>query len=102
MTHANLASADVVVSAPMSFAGSGQRIWRITYGHVSWAYAGFVTLAILAVTVAWVAVACWYLIFGLMLVPYRIIRRGQRRQKLAQVRHQELMNRVWAAGGDKR
>jgi hypothetical protein len=86
----------------MSFAGSAQRIWRITYGHAAWAYAGLVTLAILAVTVAWAAVACWYLVFGLMLIPYRIIRRGQRRQKLAQVRHQELMNRVWAAGGDKR
>ena len=98
MTGTNLTSADVVVSAPVSFAGSAQRIWRITRDHAGWAYAGLVTLAVLAITLAWAAVLCWYLIFGLWLVPYRLVRRGQRKQKLAQIRHQELMNRVWAAG----
>ena len=101
MTGTNLTSADVVVSAPMSFTGSAQRIWHITSGRYGWAYAGMVTLAISSITVAWAAVLTWYLIFGLLLVPYRIIRRGQRKQKLEQIRHQELMNRVWAAGGDK-
>ena len=98
---ANLTSADVVVSAPLSFTGSAQRIWHITYDHDGWAYAGLVTLAVLAITVSWAAVLCWYAIFGLMLVPYRLIRRGQRKQKLAQIRHQELMNRVWAAGQEQ-
>jgi heme/copper-type cytochrome/quinol oxidase subunit 2 len=92
MTGTDLTSAEVVVSAPMSFAGSAQRIWHITRDHAGWAYAGMVTLAILAIILA------WYLIFGLLLVPYRLVRRGQRKQKLAQIRHQELMNRVWAAG----
>ncbi len=101
MTGTNLTSADFGVSAPMSFAGSAQRIWHITYDHAGWAAAGFVTLALLAITLAWAAVACWYLIFGLLLVPYRIIRRGQRKQNLAQIRHQELMNGVWAAGQEK-
>jgi hypothetical protein len=100
--NANLVSTEVVVSAPMSFAGSAQRIWRITTGHERWAYAGLVTLALLAVTLAWAAVACWYLTFGLLLVPYRIIRRGQRKQKLEQIRHQEMMNRVWGAGNPGR
>jgi hypothetical protein len=98
MTGSHLVSEDVIVSAPASFAGSAQRIWRITRDRAGWAAAGFVTLAFLLILLAWAAVLCWYLFFGLLLVPYRIIRRGQRKQKLAQVRHQELMNRVWAAG----
>lgn len=94
MTGKNLASADVIIAAPASFTGSAQRIWRITRGHASWPLAGFVTLAVLAITVAWAAVLCWYLIFSVWLIPYRVIRRGQRKQKLAQIRHQEMMNRV--------
>jgi hypothetical protein len=85
---------DVVVSAPMSFAGSAQRIWRITRGHTGWPGAGFVAVALVSITVVWCLVLCWYAIFGLLLVPYRIIRRSQRKQKLAQMRHRELLDRV--------
>jgi hypothetical protein len=98
ISDTNPVSSGVVISAPMSFTGSAQRIWHITRDHVGWAYAGMVTLAILAITLAWAAVLCWYLFFGLWLIPYRLIRRGHRKQHLAQIRHQELMNRVWAAG----
>ena len=91
-----LASADVVIAAPASFTGSAQRIWRITRGHTGWPAAGFVTLAVLAVVVAWALVACWYLIWGIWLIPYRLIRRGQRKQRLAQLRHQELLSRTRA------
>jgi hypothetical protein len=97
--NTDLTSADVVVSAPMSFAGSAQRIWRLQRYHDGWAKAGLTALALLLITVAWVLVLNWYVLFGLALVPYRLIRRGQRKQRLAQIRHQELMNRVWAAGG---
>jgi hypothetical protein len=93
-----LVSEDVVVSAPASFSGSAQRIWHITRDHAGWTAAGFVTLAIVLIVLAWCLVLCWYLIFGLLLVPYRLIRRGQRKQRLAQIRHQEMMNRTWAAG----
>ena len=37
---------------------------------------------------------CWYALWGIWLIPYRLVRRGQRKQKLAQIRHQELVNRV--------
>jgi hypothetical protein len=89
----NLASADVIIAAPASFTGSAQRIWRITRGRAGWPLAGFAALALLAVLLAWALVACWYLIFGLWLVPYRVIRRGQRQQKLAQIRHREMLDR---------
>ena len=98
----DLVSESYVVSAPLSFAGSAQRIWHITRNYESWAYAGFVALAILAVTLAWAAILCWYLTFGLLLIPYRLVRRSQRKQRLTDLRHQEMMNRIWAAGQDKK
>ena len=93
MTPPVLGSADVVISAPMSVAGSAQRIWHITRNHTGWPEAGFVTLAILAIILAWAAVLCWYALWGVFLIPYRLVRRGQRKQRLAQIRHQEMMNR---------
>jgi hypothetical protein len=88
-------SGRMVVAAPMSFAGSSQRIWKITArGRSGWATARLVTVALLAVLVVWSAVLCWYLVFGLLLVPYRIVRRGQRKQRLAQRRHDEMLAAV--------
>lgn len=90
----DLISESYVVSAPLSFAGSAQRIWHMTRNHDGWAYAGMTILAVLAVILAWTGVLCWYLVFGLLLVPYRVIRRSQRKQRLADLRHQEMMNRM--------
>jgi len=33
----------------------------------------------------------WYLLFGLLLVPYRLIRRGSRKQKIQERQHQEIL-----------
>jgi hypothetical protein len=87
-------SATVVVAAPMSFAGSAQRIWLLARGRAGWALAGLGTLAVLLIVIAWAAVLCWYLLFGLLLVPYRLVRRGQRKQKLAQLRHEETLRAI--------
>jgi hypothetical protein len=89
-----LISESYVVSAPLSFSGSAQRIWHITRNRESWAFAGMVTLALLFILLAWTFVLAWYLTWGLLLVPYRLIRRGQRKQRLADLRHQEMMNRT--------
>ena len=97
MPGTHLVSEDVVVSAPASFAGSAQRIWRITRDRAGWPAAGFTTLALVLILLAWTLVLSWYLLWGVFLVPYRLIRRGQRKQKLAQIRHQEIMNRTWAS-----
>jgi hypothetical protein len=102
-SETELASANVVVAAPMSLAGSAQRIWHLTHhGRNAWATAGLMTAASLLITVAWAGVLVWYFTFGLLLVPYRIVRRGQRKQRLGQIRHQEMMNRMWAASENTR
>lgn len=55
-----LAPAD---AAPTSFRGSAARIWRITAGRHGWPAAGMTTLAVLAVVLAWTALAVvWVLV----------------------------------------
>lgn len=90
-----LESEQIVVSAPFSYHGSAARIWKITRVSEETAYKialGF--LAVLAITLAWILISGWYLIFGLLLVPYRLIRRGQRKRKVEATRHRELLGAV--------
>jgi hypothetical protein len=91
-----LASEKIVVSAPLSFHGSAVRIWRITDlgGDNTAAVIGMGALAAILIGLAWILVLGWYLIFGLLLVPYRLIRRGQRKRKLEEARHRELLGAV--------
>lgn len=79
-------SAKIVTSAPMSFSGSAARLHRAMPGGRAW-----VAWATCLVPLAWIAVLGWYLLFGLFLVPYRLVRRGQRKRKLADARHTELL-----------
>jgi hypothetical protein len=92
---ARLASEDVIVNAPLSFAGSAQRIMRIRRGALGgWQLALVTLLAILLVVAAWVFVAAWYLTWGLWLVPYRLLRRGARKRKAEAMRHRELLGTI--------
>jgi hypothetical protein len=89
-----LASEDIVVSAPVSFHGSAARIWRLTRltPDKPWATVALGTGAIILIAFAWTFVLAWYVIFGLLLVPYRLIRRGQRKRKLDEARHREMLS----------
>lgn len=88
------------IAAPLSFTGSASRIWRLRHAAVWLAPA-----AVILILCAWAFVACWYLFWGLTLVPYRLIRRGQRRRKavaaLEERRHEELVDTL-ARGLDGR
>ena len=90
-----LASEEMVVAAPMSFTGSAQRLWKLTKIEPAqehgWAKALMVGFTLLLITLVWALVLCWYVIFGLLVVPYRLIRRGQRRRALEEQRHRELL-----------
>lgn len=85
-------SEDIVISAPMSFTGSAQRIFKITTIEnqlLKWLL--LVPLALLIMLSAWSLVLIWYIIFGIWLIPYRLIRRSQRKAKRDELRHQELL-----------
>ncbi len=90
-----LASEDVIINAPMSYAGSTQRIIRIRrHAEAGGKLVALTALAIMLILVAWVFVTCWYLIWGLWLVPYRLLRRGARKRKAEALRHRELMGTI--------
>jgi hypothetical protein len=95
MSDTRLASEKVVVAAPLSFAGSAGRIWPLTMkSDIGWQKALLVVAALLLITAAWIMVLAWYLTFGLLLVPYRLIRRGQRKRKVNALQHREMLAAV--------
>jgi hypothetical protein len=92
---ARLASEDVIINAPMSYAGSAQRIMRIRrHADGGGKLVAITVLAIVLVLVVWMLVTTWYLLWGLWLVPYRLLRRGARKRKAEALRHRELMGTI--------
>lgn len=90
-----LASEDVIINAPMSYAGSAQRIMRIRRrAPAGWKLVAVTSLAVVFVLAAWFCVTIWYLTWGLWLVPYRLLRRGARKRKAEAIRHRELMGTI--------
>ncbi len=90
-----LASEKVVISAPLSFAGSAQRIWKITRVDNLAIRLLLSLLAIVLIAGAWMFVACWYamlyILFGILFIPYRLLRRGSRKNKRDKLRHREVL-----------
>jgi len=98
---ARLDSEEVVLAAPMSFTGSAERLWKLTRSAPANALASAAVYAgvILLIIVAWAAVLCWYFFFGIWLVPYRLIRRGQRKRRRKDLRHREMLTMMHQMGG---
>lgn len=93
-----LASEKVIVSAPLSFSGSAQRIWKIT--DVENPIAKFV-LSLLAITLimgAWMFVLCWYFVmyvlFGVFFFIFRLFTRSRRKSKREKLRHREVLDAI--------
>jgi Flp pilus assembly protein TadB len=109
-----------IVAAPMSFTGSTERITRrglIPATRAMWAWrptgppwalglatvgvalaAGMLWLAgIYLLAAVWFLVACWYVlifgVFGLLVFPWRMWRRHQRRQDAQQEQIAALLSR---------
>lgn len=89
-----LQSERVVVSSPMSFSGSKQRtmnlLWHDKSPAVKW------TVGLLGVPLIllmwWPAIGLWYIVFGLFMLPWRLLRRGSRKRKRDEARHRELLD----------
>lgn len=103
-----LSSEQVILQAPMSYVGITRRVKRLMRpgheladraGDVDGAakvatYAGAVAIFTgvwLLMFCAWLLVTGWYVLFGLLVVPYRLIRRGQRKDRLRELQHRELL-----------
>lgn len=89
-------SEKVVVSAPLSYAGSTQRIWKMTDQENPAVRYSLMVLALILIPMAWMVVTSWYFIFGILLVPYRLIRRGNRKDKVRALQHREQLQALTA------
>lgn len=94
-----LASEQVVVSAPFSFAGSTQRIWKITKtDNAPFKWFLLVPVALTLIMFAWMFVCFWYVImyvvFGIFFIPFRLWRRGARKNKRNELRHREMLDLI--------
>jgi hypothetical protein len=90
-----LASEDVIISAPLSYSGSAQRIMRLRRRAGSGgSVIALTTAALVLVVFAWVMVTLWYLTWGLLLVPYRLLRRSARKRQVDALRHRELLGTI--------
>lgn len=93
MSEEPLDSEQVILSSPMSFSGSAKRSWRLTSLTTNQVLK--VLLAILAISIIaiwWSAVLAWYVVFGIFLVPWRLFRRGQRKDKKRELQHREVLS----------
>lgn len=93
-----LASEKVVISAPFSFAGSAQRICKMTDVENPFLKFILALIAIVFIMFAWVFVACWYFVlyvlFGILFIPWRLLRRGSRKRKQERLRHREVLDAI--------
>ena len=93
-----LKSENIVISSPLSFIGSVKRIWKITDVDNPVMKVLLSLVAAALILFAWVFVAFWYVliyvIFGILFVPYRLLRRSSRKQKQAKLRHREVLEAI--------
>lgn len=94
-----LASEKVVVSAPTSFSGSAARIWKMTDSDNAWLkWLLLVPVALILIFMAWSFVAIWYFIifglFGIFVIPFRLLTRSGRNRKRNKLQHRELLAAV--------
>lgn len=88
-----LKSERVILETPMSFAGSAKRIWRLSDKPLI-----KYTVLLFLIAMAWMIVVCWYfliyIVFGLLFIPWRILRRAQRGNKQRKLQHRELLEAI--------
>jgi len=94
-----LKSEKVIVSAPTSFSGSAARIWKLTESDndlLKWLL--LVPIALCSIFMAWSFVAIWYFIifglFGIFVIPFRLLTRSGRKRKRNKLQHRELLEAI--------
>ena len=91
----NKQSQDVIVEAPLSFTGAAKRINKLNNPDQNLPVKILVrSLTIFLVALAWTFIIGWYLLWGLWIVPFRLLRRSSRKQKRDNLRHQEMLNAI--------
>jgi len=84
------------IAAPMSFAGSTERTLNLLWRDRPTALKASVSWWAIPIILMfwWLTILIWYLIFGLLLVPYRLIRRGSRKRKREAAMHEQTLTAI--------
>lgn len=94
MSTGRLPSELVIVQSPFSFTGSARRLWRLTWLGRPAALVLTVPTALSLIVLAWCFVLVWYVVFGVLVIPWRLFRRGARRRRQEELRHREVLDRL--------
>lgn len=94
-----LASEKVIASAPTSFSGSAARIWKMTDSdNTALKWLLLVPIALCLIFMAWSLVAVWYFIifglFGIFVIPFRLLTRSGRKRTRGKLQHRELLEAI--------
>lgn len=93
-----LASEQVVISAPLSFSGSAQRIWKIANVENPILKVVLALLAITLIASTWMFVVMWYFVmyvlFGVFFFIFRLFTRSRRKNKRDNLRHREVLDAI--------
>ena len=94
-----LASEKIIISAPTSFSGSAARIWKITTARNVWLkWLLLAPIALCLIMGAWMLVFMWYIIifglFGIFVIPFRLLTRSGRNRKRNKLQHRELLEAI--------
>lgn len=86
----------VAVAAPMSFAGSTARTMNLLWHDRPVALKIAVSSWLIPVLLIcwWALIVVWYVLFGILLVPYRLLRRGSRKRKREARMHGEMLDAI--------
>ena len=87
----------VIMESPLSFTGSAKRIIPAVYGKMPrrlWAVHVAPVVVVLLISVVWVGVLFWYLVWGVFLIPFRLFRRLQLKSEVDELRHRELLDAI--------
>jgi hypothetical protein len=84
-----------VVAAPMSFAGAVGITTNLLWHDRPIVVKVFGVFGVPAIVgLWWILIVVWYAVFGLFLVPYRLVRRGSRKRKREARMHQETLRAI--------
>ena len=84
----------VAVASPMSFSGSTARTMNLLWHDRPVALKIAVSSWLIPVILIcwWALDLVWYCLFGILLIPYRILRRGSRKRKREGRMYDELLD----------
>ena len=93
-----LASEKVVISSPLSFSGSAQRIWKMTDVDNPVIKITLALIAVILIMFAWMFILCWYFVmyvlFGVFFFIFRLFTRSRRKNKRDKLRHREVLDAI--------